>query len=162
MVRARDKVVSRDELRRRLGRARRRGQRVVFTNGCFDLLHIGHLRSLEQARGLGDLLVVGVNRDRRVRELKGRGRPVNSERRRAELVAGLSCVDYVVLFGEESGAPLIRELEPDVVCKGSEYRGERTPEQQAIESLGGRFVLLRQVPGVRSSLLLSAGARSSS
>jgi D-beta-D-heptose 7-phosphate kinase/D-beta-D-heptose 1-phosphate adenosyltransferase len=135
---------------------------VVFTNGCFDLLHVGHLRSLEQARQLGDVLVVGVNRDRRVRELKGRGRPVVSERRRAELVAGLSCVDYVVLFGEESGAPLIRALRPDVVCKGGEYRGERTPEQREVESLGGRFVLLRQVPGVRSSLLLNARSRSAS
>jgi len=127
---------------------------VVFTNGCFDLLHVGHVRSLEQAAALGDLLVVGVNRDRRVRELKGRGRPVVPERQRAELVAALACVDCVVLFGEADAVPLIRALRPDVVCKGGEYRGQPVPEREAVEALGGRFVYLRQIPGSRSTLLL--------
>ena len=132
---------------------------MCFTSGCFDLLHIGHLRSLEEAAALGDVLVVGLNRDKRVRELKGRGRPVTPERQRAELLAGLACVDYVVLFGADTAAQLIRALEPDVVCKGGEYRGARTPEQEAIESLGGTFVLLRQTPGVRSSLILQRSKR---
>jgi D-beta-D-heptose 7-phosphate kinase/D-beta-D-heptose 1-phosphate adenosyltransferase len=152
--RAKRKILGRKALAARLARERARGRRVVFTNGCFDLLHVGHLRSLEQARGFGDVLVVGVNRDRRVRELKGAGRPVVPERQRAELVAGLACVDYVALFGEDAPLALIRALRPDVVCKGADYRGKRPPEQVLIESLGGRFRLLRDVPGVRSSLLV--------
>jgi D-beta-D-heptose 7-phosphate kinase/D-beta-D-heptose 1-phosphate adenosyltransferase len=126
----------------------------VFTNGCFDLLHVGHLRSLEQARELGDLLVVGVNRDRRVRELKGRGRPLVPARQRAELVAGFTCVDYVALFGEDTPVQLIRALRPDVVAKGGDYRSADAPEKEVIESLGGRFVYLRQIPGVRTTLLI--------
>lgn len=158
-ARARDKIVGRQALRRILARERRAGRSISFTSGCFDLLHVGHLRSLEQAASLGDVLVVGVNRDARVRELKGGGRPVLPERQRAELVAGLQAVDYVVLFGEDTPAGLIRAIEPDVVCKGSEYRGTRPEEQVAIESLGGRFALLRQVPGVRSSLVLARARR---
>jgi D-beta-D-heptose 7-phosphate kinase/D-beta-D-heptose 1-phosphate adenosyltransferase len=152
--RAKGKIASRRALRPHLARERSRGKRVVFTSGCYDILHVGHLRSFEQARGLGDLLVVGVNRDRRVRELKGRGRPIVPERQRAELIAGLECVDHVVLFGEDTAAPLIRALQPDIVCKGGEYRGTGVAEQEAIEALGGRFVLLRQVTGVRSSGLI--------
>ncbi len=153
--RARRKILGRRALAVRLARERARGRRVVFTNGCFDLLHVGHLRSLEQARGFGDLLVVGVNRDRRVRALKGPGRPVVRERQRAELLAGLACVDYVTLFGEDTPLALIRALRPDVVCKGGDYRGKRPPEQILIESMGGRFRVLREVPGVRSSLLVN-------
>ncbi len=152
--RARHKILGREALASRLARERARGRRVVFTNGCFDLLHVGHVRSLEQARGMGDLLVVGVNRDRRVRELKGAGRPVVPERQRAEVVAGLACVDYVTLFGEDAPLALIRALRPDVVCKGADYRGQRPPEQVLVESMGGRFRLLREVRGVRSSRLV--------
>ena len=151
---SRDKVKSRKALRGILARQRRARRRVIFTSGCFDVLHVGHLRSLEQSAVLGDLLVVGLNRDKRVRELKGAGRPVLPERQRAELIAGLACVDYVVLFGEDTPVELIRALEPDVVCKGGEYRGTRPPEQVMIESLGGEFVFLRQTPGIRTSLLL--------
>ncbi len=153
-TRARDRVLSRRELVREVARLRRRGARVVFTSGCYDLLHVGHVRSFEAARALGDTLVVGVNRDRRVRELKGDARPVVPERQRAEMVAALHCVDHVALFGEDDAAPLIRALHPDVVCKGGEYRAERIPEQVAIEALGGEFVHLRQVPGVRTSRIL--------
>jgi rfaE bifunctional protein nucleotidyltransferase chain/domain len=117
------------------------------------------VRSLEQARALGDLLVVGVNRDRRVRELKGPGRPLVPGSRRAELVAALACVDWVVLFGEPTPVPLIRALRPDVVAKGGEYRGTPPPEREAIEALGGRFVYLRQVPGARSTSLIARARR---
>jgi len=150
----REKVLGRAAAARKIAAARARGQRVVFTNGCYDILHVGHLRSLEQAKTLGDVLVVGVNRDRRVRELKGPKRPVVPDRQRAELLAGLVPVDYVVLFGEDHPAPLIRALRPDIVCKGSEYRGQDSAEKRMIESLGGRFVLLRQIPGVRSSRII--------
>jgi rfaE bifunctional protein nucleotidyltransferase chain/domain len=152
--------MSRRALATRLARERKRGRRIVFTSGCYDLLHVGHLRSFEQAKALGDVLVVGVNRDRRVRELKGSGRPLVPEKQRAEMVAGLAPVDWVVLFGEADASPLIRALRPDVVCKGGEYRGARTPEEQAIAELGGRFVALRKTPGVRTSRVLTR-ARSS-
>jgi D-beta-D-heptose 7-phosphate kinase/D-beta-D-heptose 1-phosphate adenosyltransferase len=153
-TRARSKILDRRSLARLIARERSGGRSVVFTNGCFDLLHVGHVRSLEQAAAFGDLLVVGINRDRRVRQLKGDGRPLVPERQRAEVVAALDCVDFVTLFGETNAAPVIRALQPDVVCKGSEYRTGPIPERDMIESLGGRFVFLRQVPGVRSSLLV--------
>ncbi len=152
--RARDRVVSRRELVARLARERRSGRKIVFTSGCYDLLHVGHLRSFEEAAALGDVLVVGVNRDRRVAELKGPGRPITPERQRAEMVAGLAPVDWVVLFSESDASPLIRALRPHVVCKGAEYRGARTPEEEAIVELGGRFASLRQTPGVRTRHLL--------
>ena len=151
---AREKIFSRARLREEIARARKRRRRVVFTSGCFDLLHVGHLRSFEEARSRGDLLVVGVNRDRRLRELKGPGRPVVPERQRAEMVAGFGVVDYVVLFAEDTAGPLIRFLAPDVVCKGGEYRGVETAEKRAIDDLGGEYVLLRQTPGVRTSRLI--------
>jgi rfaE bifunctional protein nucleotidyltransferase chain/domain len=156
---ARNRILGRRELAATVARWRRAGRRVVFTSGCYDLLHVGHVRSFEAARALGDALVVGVNRDARVRELKGPGRPVVPERQRAELIAALACVDAVALFAEDSAAPLIRALRPDVVCKGGEYRGARIPEQVAIEAVGGHFVHLRQIPGVRTTLLLKRARR---
>jgi len=153
-VRARDKIIGRQKLRALLAREQAEGRRVVFTNGCFDLLHVGHLRSFEQARAHGDLLVVGVNRDRRVRELKGPGRPIIPETQRAEMVAGFDAVDYVVLFSEDTPSALIRSLKPDLICKGSEYRDQETEERRAIEALGGRCVFLRQTPGVRTSRII--------
>jgi D-beta-D-heptose 7-phosphate kinase/D-beta-D-heptose 1-phosphate adenosyltransferase len=158
-LRARGKIVARNALSARLARERARGRRIVFTNGCFDLLHVGHVRAFEEARAQGDLLVVGVNRDRRVRELKGPGRPVVPERQRAEVVAALACVDFVVLFGEDTPEALIRRLRPDVVAKGGDYRGRRPPEQVLVERQGGRFHLLRQTPGVRSTLLVRRAGR---
>lgn len=151
---ARDRVLGRRAARAAVRAAQRRGERVVFTNGCFDLLHIGHVRSLEQARGFGDRLVVGVNRDASVRRLKGAGRPVVAERQRAELVAALACVDWVVLFGEETPLALIRSLRPDVLAKGGEWRLEEIVGRAEVESWGGRVERLRVVPGVRSSRLI--------
>jgi rfaE bifunctional protein nucleotidyltransferase chain/domain len=158
-MRARDKIVGRRAARALIADAQQGGRCVVFTSGCFDLLHIGHLRSFEQARALGDLLIVGVNRDRRVRELKGPDRPLVYERHRAEMVAGLSPVGCVVLFGEDTPAPLIRHLRPNIVCKGSEYRGEDTEEGRAIRALGGRYVLLPETPGTRTSHVVAKMAR---
>ena len=159
MARARNKVLSQRALRERLARLREKGVRSVLTCGCYDLLHVGHLRSFEAAAKLGDVLVVGVNRDRRVRELKGAGRPIVPERQRAELIAGLEVVDYVVLFGEDDPGPLIRRLRPRIFCKGAEYRGKRNAEQEALDAVGARLRLLPQLPGVRSSLLVSRARR---
>src|SRR3982750_4249292 len=115
------KIVSIEELRRERARLRAAGRRLVFTNGCFDILHVGHVRYLEAARRLGDALLVAVNSDRSVRALKGAGRPVMNQNERAELLAALSCVDFVTVFDDESPRSLIAEILPDVLVKGGDY-----------------------------------------
>ena len=155
----RSKLHSQRALAALLRRQQARGKRVVLTSGCYDLLHVGHLRGFEEARRQGDVLVVGVNRDQRVRELKGRGRPLVPERQRAELIGGLACVDYVVLFAEDHAGPLIGRLAPDVFCKGGDYRGREIPEQPALDAAGGRIHYLRLIPGVRTTRLLARARR---
>jgi D-beta-D-heptose 7-phosphate kinase/D-beta-D-heptose 1-phosphate adenosyltransferase len=134
--------------------ARRRGECVVFTNGCFDLLHLGHVRSLEQARGLGSRLVVAVNSDASVRRLKGRDRPLVPARRRAEVVASLECVDWVVIFRAATPLALIRDLRPDVLAKGGDWSLDAIVGRAEVESWGGRVVRLREVPGVHTTAIL--------
>jgi len=151
--RARDRVLTRSAARDAVRAAQRRGETVVFTNGCFDLLHVGHVRSLEQARGFGDRLVVALNRDTSVRRLKGPRRPIVPERQRAELIAALASVDWVVLFGEDTPLALIRALRPDVLAKGGDWSLDQIVGREAVESWGGRVERLRVVPGVRSTLL---------
>ena len=129
-------VLGRDEVRARVEAARERGLRVAFANGCFDLLHVGHVRYLEGARATADVLVVGINSDESVRRLKGKGRPVLPEAERAQLVAALECVDYVVVFGEADVKPLLAELRPEVHAKGSDYTVETVPEREYSRALG--------------------------
>lgn len=155
-VPARRKLLSRSAAARAVRAARRRGERVVFTNGCFDLLHVGHVRSLEQARSLGDRLVVAVNSDAGVRALKGTGRPIVPARQRAELLAALACVDWVVLFGEPTPLRTIRALRPDVLAKGGDWPLAGIVGRAEVEGWGGRVVRLRQVPGARTTRLLEA------
>ena len=160
--RARSKLLSRSAAAAELARARRRGERIVFTNGCFDLLHVGHLRCLESARRLGDRLVVGVNGDASVRRLKGPGRPVVPARQRALLLAALACVDWVVVFPEATPLALILALRPDVLAKGGDWPRAAIVGREQVESWGGRVVRLREVPGVRTTRILAgalAGAR---
>ncbi|MEE8581855.1 MAG: D-glycero-beta-D-manno-heptose 1-phosphate adenylyltransferase [Myxococcota bacterium] len=152
--RAREKLLSRPGLQRALRTARRRGERVVFTNGCFDLLHVGHVRSLEWARRLGDRLVVAVNSDAGVRRLKGAGRPIVPARQRAEILAALECVDWVIIFGQPTPLALIRALRPDVLAKGGDWNLDQIVGREEVESWGGRVVRLRRVPGVRSTSLI--------
>jgi len=156
---ARGKLLGRAPLVLAVRRARRRGERVVFTNGCFDLLHQGHVRSLEQARSLGDRLVVAVNGDASVRRLKGRERPLVPVRQRMELVAALECVDWVTRFDADTPRALIRAVKPDVLAKGGDWTLAGIVGRADVEGWGGRVVRLREVPGVRTSLLL-ARARS--
>src|SRR5918911_5445651 len=113
------RILERNRLIARVAIARKGGARVVFANGCFDFLHVGHVRYLEAARALGDLLVVGVNSDEQVRRLKGEGRPVMPERERAEVIAGLRAVDYVTVFHEPTVAELLRALRPEIHAKGT-------------------------------------------
>jgi D-beta-D-heptose 7-phosphate kinase/D-beta-D-heptose 1-phosphate adenosyltransferase len=133
------KILSRAALARRLAELRRAGKRIVFTNGCFDLIHPGHVRYLRAARRLGDVLVVGVNTDRSVRRLgKGPGRPLVGERDRAEVVAALEMVDIVVLFDEETPLELIRRVEPDVLVKGGDWTADRIVGADLVRARGGR------------------------
>jgi len=152
--RARTKVVSRGSAARAVRAAQRRGERVVFTNGCFDLLHVGHVRSLEQARSCGDRLVVAVNTDASVRRNKGAGRPIVPARQRAEVLAALACVDWVVLFGESTPLAAIRALRPDVLAKGGDWALDAIVGREEVESWGGRVVRLREVPGVRTTSIV--------
>ncbi len=151
---ARNKVMKRDALVRRVRAAQRKGERVVFTNGCFDLLHVGHVRSLEQAAGLGDRLVVAVNSDASVRELKGEDRPLVRLRERAELIAALACVDWVVSFSAQTPLRLIEAVRPDVLAKGGDWARADIVGGDEVESWGGRVVRLREVPGVRTTGLI--------
>jgi rfaE bifunctional protein nucleotidyltransferase chain/domain len=138
----------------RFGREKRNGRRLVFTNGCFDLLHPGHIGSLQQARGLGDALMVGLNSDASVRKLKGAGRPVLPERERAEILAALECVDAVVIFDEPTPREVIARLLPDVLVKGGDWPGDQIVGREEVEAAGGRVVSIPVVPGYSTTDIL--------
>ncbi|HVB87908.1 MAG TPA: adenylyltransferase/cytidyltransferase family protein [Candidatus Dormibacteraeota bacterium] len=138
----REKILSREGLHEVLEEHRRAGRKIVFANGIFDLLHAGHVRYLQAARAEGDLLVVGVNSDSRARKLKGEGRPILTERARAALVAALAVVDYVVIFDDLDVKPLLRELQPHVHAKGTDYRPETVPERDLAVMLGIRVAIV--------------------
>ena len=134
-------LVGIEEAARQAAEWRGRGRRVVLANGCFDLLHVGHVRYLSAARGLGDALVVGLNSDASVRRLKGPGRPVIPADERAELIGALASVDLVVVFDDDSAEALIARLRPDVHAKGTDYTEESVPERAAVLAAGGRVAI---------------------
>lgn len=149
------KVMARDQLVPLLQAARTQGKRIVFTNGCFDLMHVGHTRYLQAARDLGDLLVVGVNSDESVRSLnKESDRPVVSESQRAEVVAALGSVDYVILFNEPDPQSLIAALQPDVLVKGGDWAVERIVGREIVEARGGTVRTIPLVPGVSTTSII--------
>lgn len=145
-MKARDKVKAASELLEILDAARLRGSRIVFTNGCFDLLHVGHVEYLEAARGAGDLLVVAVNSDASVRCIKGPLRPVTPEGERSEVVAALHCVDYVCLFDTPDPLPLIELLRPDVLVKGADWPLEKIVGADTVRRNGGEVVRIPLTP----------------
>jgi len=136
------KVVSREELRQRVADWRHAGNRITLANGCFDLLHVGHVRYLHAARELGGKLVVAVNADASVRGLKGEGRPVMPAEERAEILAALADVDAVVVFPEHDVRAIIREIHPDFHAKGTDYTADTVPERDEVEACGGRVVIV--------------------
>ena len=150
------KVVSLEAVATALAPLRAEGQRLALTNGTFDLIHVGHLRSLEQARAHADLLVVGVNSDASVRQYKGPDRPIVPQADRAELIAGLACVDYVVIFDEPTADRLIETLHPEVYVKGADYRDKPLPERPAVEAYGGHVVLVEMEAGRSTTGLIEA------
>lgn len=141
-----DKVLSRDSVAAQADAWRSAGLSVVFTNGCFDLLHVGHVKTLHRARAEGDRLIVGVNSDASVQRLKGPSRPINPERDRATLLAALECVDAVTIFAEDTPVELLSVVRPDVHVKGGDYREEDLPEAAVVKQHGGRIVLISLVP----------------
>jgi D-glycero-beta-D-manno-heptose 1-phosphate adenylyltransferase len=138
----RNKVVSREQLAECVRGERAAGRTIAFANGCFDILHVGHIRYLESAAREGDVLVVALNDDASVRQLKGEGRPILPASDRAELVAALRCVDYVVIFSESTVGPLLTALRPDVHCKGTDYSIESVPERDIVRAYGGRTAIV--------------------
>lgn len=139
---ARSKVASLDAVRGHVEEARRAGRTVALANGCFDVLHVGHVRYLQGARREADVLVVGVNGDRSVERVKGPGRPIMPAEDRALLVAALRAVDHVVVFEEDDVKRLLLELRPDVHCKGTDYTPETVPEKDVVRSYGGRVAIV--------------------
>lgn len=152
-----DRVVTLPELRILRSRWRAEGKRLVLTNGTFDVLHIGHLRYLQAARALGDILVVGVNSDASVRAYKGPGRPVVPQDERTELLAALRCVDYVTIFDEPTATDLVEALEPEIYAKGGDYAadmGKPLPEAGAVRSYGGEVQIIPYVEGHSASEMI--------
>jgi len=132
------------------------GKKIVFTNGCFDILHAGHVRYLTTAKSFGDILIVGLNSDESVKMLKGANRPINNEKDRAEVLLGLKAVDYVVIFGERTAEKLIAEVHPDVYVKGGDYTIDKIPEAKIVQSYGGRVELVEFVAGHSTTKIIEA------
>jgi len=150
----REKILSGDELINERARLRAAGKKLVFTNGVFDILHVGHVRYLQEARALGDALVIALNSDDSARKLKGEGRPLTKENDRAEILAALACVDYVTMFDELSPRSLIAELLPDVLVKGGDYTLDQIHGREEVEAAGGRVVSLPFVEGFSTSRII--------
>lgn len=149
------KIVTRDEIREICEHLRGEGRRIVFTNGCFDILHPGHIHCLKRAKEAGDVLVVGVNDDDSVRGLKGDGRPINPQDQRAEVLAGVFFVDYVVLFPELTPLELVKAALPDVLVKGGDYRKEDVVGRDVVESRGGKLLIVEPLPGFSTTELIN-------
>jgi D-glycero-beta-D-manno-heptose 1-phosphate adenylyltransferase len=139
---ANHKILSREEVQRRVAEWRNAGEKIILANGCFDLLHVGHVRYLKAAKALGGRLVVAVNADESARRLKGEGRPIMPEGERAEIIAALGDVDAVVIFDEPDVRALVRELRPDIQAKGTDYTRENVPERDVVMEFGGRVEIV--------------------
>lgn len=149
------KIKQLQELKNIVAASKRRGEKVVFTNGCFDILHLGHIKYLEKARSWGNKLVVAVNSDASVRRLKGHKRPVFSEKERAALVAAGECVDYVIVFSEPTPLKLIKVLKPDVLVKGGDWRKSDIAGGNFVQSYGGRVARVKFIKGYSSSSIIA-------
>jgi len=150
-----DKVTTKDRLLSLIRQARENHKRIVFTNGCFDLMHVGHTRYLQAAKGLGDLLIVGVNSDKSVKALdKAPDRPIVPEAQRAEVLASLGCVDYVVIFDEPDPLDLITSLQPDVLVKGGDWAFDRIVGRDVVERRGGTVKTIPLVPDMSTTSLI--------
>jgi D-beta-D-heptose 7-phosphate kinase/D-beta-D-heptose 1-phosphate adenosyltransferase len=145
------KIKERKELLRIIKNLKAKGKQIVFTNGCFDVLHLGHVRYLEEAKALGDVLVVGVNSDSSVRKLKGPKRPILPEQERTEILSGLGCVDYITIFNEADPLKLITSLKPNLLVKGGDWTREQIVGREVVERSGGELVIIPFVKGASTS-----------
>ena len=148
------KLYSRRALSRLVNHLRRRGKSIVFTNGCFDILHAGHVQYLQRARQMGDFLVVGLNSDRSTRKLKGPGRPVNSQQDRAQVLTALSCVDYVSIFDEDTPLELIKAVKPHILVKGADWKASSIAGRREVLSWGGRVRRIQLLKGRSTSAIV--------
>jgi D-beta-D-heptose 7-phosphate kinase/D-beta-D-heptose 1-phosphate adenosyltransferase len=149
-----EKIKEKEDLRRIIEDLKAKGRRIVFTNGCFDLLHIGHIRYLEDAKSLGDILVVGVNSDQSIRGLKGNNRPILPQEERTEILSSLGCVDYITVFDEADPLELISFLQPHILVKGGDWAKETIVGREVVERSGGKVVILPFVEGASTSNLI--------
>ncbi len=149
-----EKIKERDDLRRIIDDLKTQGKRIVFTNGCFDLLHVGHVRYLEHARSLGDILVVGVNSDRSVRAMKGPRRPILPVHERAEILSGLESIDYITVFDEQTPLELIAALKPHLLAKGGDWSREKIVGAEIVEAAGGNVVSIPFVEGASTTQII--------
>jgi len=146
-----DKVKTQDELIPILDTLRKKGKKVVFTNGCFDILHVGHVRYLKEAKGYGDILIVAVNSDLSVKSIKGDKRPIVSQSERAEVLAGLEMVDYVTMFDEDTPYNVIKKLQPDVLIKGGDWTIDKIVGRDIVEARGGRVIAIPFIEGASTT-----------
>ena len=153
------KIKSASSLSRILVRAHAKKKRIVFTNGCFDILHIGHVTYLKKAGRLGDILVIGLNSDKSVKSIKGKDRPINSQRDRAQVLSSLSFVDYVTIFGEDTPERLIRKLKPDILVKGGDWKDKEIAGAFFVKSIGGRVATIPFVKGYSTTKLINKMSR---
>jgi rfaE bifunctional protein nucleotidyltransferase chain/domain len=149
------KIKTLSQLKRSLAGLRRQGKKIVFTNGCFDILHLGHARYLEKARQKGGILVVGLNSDASVRKIKGRARPIFPQKDRARLLSFLPCVDFVVIFNELTPLNLIKALKPDVLVKGADWKGKEVVGQDLVKSWKGKVKLIPYLKGYSTTKIIS-------
>ncbi|MDD5316175.1 MAG: D-glycero-beta-D-manno-heptose 1-phosphate adenylyltransferase [Candidatus Cloacimonetes bacterium] len=154
MPKLEDKILSREELVRHCRQEQKRGKKLVFTNGCFDILHAGHVRYLDEAAALGNILVLGLNSDASVKRLKGDSRPINAEQDRAIVLAGLQAVDYVCLFDEDTPYELIQAVQPNILVKGGDWRPEEIVGADIVQASGGMVRSLRFVEGISSTAII--------
>lgn len=148
------KIVELKELVQIVNTVRQSGRRIVFTNGCFDIIHVGHLRYLNAARSEGDMLVVGLNSDTSVRMIKSENRPIVPQAQRAEILAGLACVDYIILFDDPDPLNLIMDLKPDILVKGADWKEEEIIGADVVKALGGRVVRVEMAPDISTSQII--------
>ncbi|MBQ3641486.1 D-glycero-beta-D-manno-heptose 1-phosphate adenylyltransferase [bacterium] len=148
-------LVKRNELDALLKKIRGENKTIVTTNGCFDILHVGHVRYLEKTKTFADVLIVALNSDKSVRSIKGEGRPINNENDRAEVLSALRCVDYVVLFDEDSPLDLLLQIKPDVYTKGADYTIETLPEAKPVMANGGRVEFISFVEGKSTTSIIN-------
>lgn len=149
-------IIPQDQLQNKLEflRSRNKDLKIVATNGCFDILHIGHIRSLQKAKTLGDILVVGLNNDESVKKIKGNSRPINTENERAEILAALSCVDIVSIFNDNTAEKFLDLVKPHIYVKGQEYDIDNLPEAKVVKKYGGKIIQIPMIPGASTTKII--------